>query len=84
MYTAASGGSVLNGATVTIVDAAGVTQKAVSGTQGTFWLRTNVTFPVTITSSLCPNTHVMVAKAQDGACNQSGCHTSGGQGRIHP
>jgi hypothetical protein len=84
LYSAASGGSKVVGGVITITDASGVKQTAASGTSGNFWLRTTVNFPVTISASLCPSVQVMVSQAQDGSCNQGGCHDgSASPGRVH-
>jgi hypothetical protein len=84
LYSAASGGSKVVGGVITITDKNGVKQTAASGSAGNFWLRTSVAFPVTITASLCPSIQMMVSKAQDGSCNQSGCHDgSASPGRVH-
>jgi hypothetical protein len=71
-------------ATVTVVDANHFTQDLVVSTNGNFYAFLPVTFPVTVTASLCPSVQPMITHPSAGACNASGCHVAGGaQGVAH-
>ena len=88
MYSSASGGTAVAGATITVKDAAGHTFDMVTMTNGNFYTSTPVQFPVTVVASDCqlsPNPQPMTAALQsaDAGCNKSGCHVSGAQGHIH-
>jgi hypothetical protein len=87
LYNAA-GTSPLSGATITVKDAAGHTIDLVSQGDGNFYTSSAVTFPATVVASECelsqtPTPMVMALTSANRGCNQSGCHTSSGQGRIH-
>jgi hypothetical protein len=62
------------GATVTVVDAKGVTVRMVTDVEGNFYSLQAVTFPVTATASGCPSTRAMSGKVNAGGCNAVGCH----------
>lgn len=85
LYSGANGGAAVAGATITMVDPFGNSFDIVSQGNGNFFTSVAVSFPLTITASLCPNVQPMTAKvtADQGGCNQSGCHATGGTGRIH-
>jgi hypothetical protein len=87
LYSSASGGAPVVGASITFRDATGYTGDMVSGTNGNFWWTLPVTFPVTLIASSCPDMQpmtTMLATAADGGCNKGGCHASGSaNGRAH-
>jgi hypothetical protein len=86
IYTSASGGTPAVGASITFIDANGMTGDMRSGLNGNFWWSLPVAFPVRIIASSCPDIQPMIAMvtATGGGCNQSGCHGgSGGPGRVH-
>jgi hypothetical protein len=85
LYSSASGGQPVVGAAITFIDATGATGDMRSGTNGNFWWGLPVTFPVTLIASACPTIDRMTATitSTEGGCNRTGCHTSGGTGRIH-
>jgi hypothetical protein len=62
------------GATVTVVDAKGVTVQMVTDVDGNFYTLQPVTFPISATASGCPSTRSMVQKVSSGGCNAVGCH----------
>jgi hypothetical protein len=75
LYSAATGGVAVAGATINVTDAAGKTVKIVSANNGNFWTTTALTFPVKVDASLCPSTLPMSATVSgNGACNN--CHNS--------
>lgn len=75
IYSAATGGSAVTGATINITDAAGKTLKLVSAQNGNFWTSTPLVFPIRVNASLCPATKPMVGAVNgNGACNN--CHNS--------
>jgi hypothetical protein len=65
------------GATVTVVDARGLSLKLVTDVEGNFYTAQAVNFPITINASACPSTRAMVGKPTQGSCNSSGCHDAG-------
>jgi len=88
LYSSASGGSTLSGATITVKDAAGHTFDVVSQANGNFYTSTAVQFPATIVASECeisqtPVPMVMSLQSTGRGCNQGACHSTSGQGRIH-
>jgi hypothetical protein len=71
-------------ATITIVDANNFSQDIIVSSNGNFFSFLPVTYPVTVSASLCPDSTAMVTHPTSGACNASGCHEPGGvQGAIH-
>jgi hypothetical protein len=85
IYAAANSTTSLSGATITVTDATGKSFDVVSQANGNFYTSQAIKFPVTVTASACPSVAPMVAQVtatMDG-CNQSGCHVTGAQGRIH-
>ena len=85
LYTSSAGTTIIAGGTITIRDAAGHTFDVVSQRNGNFYTSTAVTFPVTVIASECPAAATMTESIASGSggCNRTGCHTTGGQGRIH-
>lgn len=88
LYSAPSGGSAISGASITVKDASGQTFDIVSQLDGNFYTLNPVQFPVTVYASECQiqqaGVPMTVTVTSGGAgCNQSGCHTTSAQGRIH-
>lgn len=83
LYTNATGNTAFGGATITIIDANNVTKKLVVNSNGNFWTREAVTFPVLTLASSCPSAVQMNASSPDGNCNAGGCHPGGSQQQIH-
>lgn len=84
IFSTAQGGVAVAGATVVVVDASNVTTRLVSASNGNFYSNANLTLPLRVSASKCPDTKPMIgaiASAQDGDCN--GCHQAGTSGRIH-
>ena len=81
LYSAASGGNAVSGATIEIVDANNTRIQLSTCDNGNFYTDQQVAFPVTVRSSQCPSNKAMSSPAQNGSCNTSGCHASGN--RIH-
>jgi hypothetical protein len=79
VYTTATGGTAVSGATVTIVDSNGITTKLVTTAQGNFFTGAAIAFPATVSVSKCPNIAVMPTQVTSGDCNS--CH--GSTMRIH-
>ena len=85
-YTSAAGGTPLVGASITFIDADGMTGHMPTYLNGNFWWTLPVTFPVKIIASSCPDIQRMTAMvdATGGGCNKTGCHSGGGgPGRVH-
>lgn len=75
LYSAATGGAAVAGATIDITDAAGKKVQAISADNGNFWTTTPLTYPIKVDASLCPSTTPMTATVSgNGACNN--CHNS--------
>jgi hypothetical protein len=87
LFSSAAGGAPVVGASITFVDADGVTGDMQSNLNGNFWWSLPVRFPVKIIASMCPDIQPMTAMvtAADAGCNKAGCHDGGGggPGRIH-
>jgi hypothetical protein len=82
LYSAASGGSILGGATVRVKNSitGAVQVELVTDSAGLFYTSQAVTFPANVEISACPDLVTMTA-ASAGNCAKSGCHTSSFQ--IH-
>jgi hypothetical protein len=83
LYTNATGNSGFGGATVTIIDANNVTKKLVVNSNGNFYTKEAVAFPVLTLASACPSATKMNASSPDGNCNAGGCHPGGSNQQIH-
>lgn len=86
MYSSASGGPPVVGASITFIDANGVTGDMQTNLNGNFWWSLPVAFPVKIIASMCPDIQpmVMMVDAAGAGCNKGGCHSGGGSpGRVH-
>jgi hypothetical protein len=82
LFDSRQGTAPLPGATISIVDAAGVELTLVTASNGNFYTQQPLTFPVTVSASKCPDTKAMTGKPGSGDCNS--CHTANAsQGRIH-
>lgn len=82
LYASSSGGTAIPGATVTVVDAAGIEHKLITAANGNFYTNAALQFPVRVTASKCPDAKPMTGAPQSGDCN--GCHSAtAAQGRIH-
>jgi hypothetical protein len=79
LYSTASGGSAISGATVTITDSKGTKITMVTGSSGNFYATTTISFPATVQVSKCPNIATMPTTITTGDCNS--CHNS--SMRIH-
>jgi len=81
-----SDGKGLAGASITFIDANGMSGDMHTGINGNFWWALlPVAFPVTVIASSCPDVQKMTATVTaDGAgCNKDGCHVTGAAGRMH-
>lgn len=86
LFSSAAGGAPVVGASITFIDANGVTGDMQTNLNGNFWWALPVAFPVKIIASSCPDIQPMTAMVTStgGGCNQAGCHSGGGgPGRIH-
>lgn len=81
LYSAATGGTAVSGATIVVVDATGKTIKLTTYSNGNFYTTTAVTKPLKVRATKCPSDLSMTAGASNGSCNASGCHDS--SMRIH-
>jgi hypothetical protein len=78
----ADGVTPASNATITVVDATHFSQDIVASTNGNFFSYLPVTYPVTITASMCPSVQPMAETATVGSCNSAACH-GGVQGMSH-
>ncbi|SRR6266545_5035661 len=85
LYGTPTGVGAIVGATITITDANGQTQKLISANNGNFWSKEPIAYPIKVSASLCPDTKPMVTEVTSpGDCNSSGCHAlSAPSGRVH-
>lgn len=74
LYSAATGGTAVAGATIEVVDATGKVVKLTTYTNGNFYTTTAVTKPLKVRATKCPVSLPMVGAVNDGSCN--GCHNS--------
>jgi len=83
LFTGVTSTTPVSGASITFIDANGVTGDMQTTIRGNFWWSLPVAFPVTIIASSCPDVRKMTAVVtESGAgCNKMGCHSSGN--RIH-
>jgi hypothetical protein len=79
VYSSASGGAAVVGATVTITGSNGTKITMVTGSSGNFYTSSTISFPATIQVSKCPDTATMPTTLTLGGCNS--CH--GSTMRIH-
>ena len=79
LYSSASGGKVVSGATVTITGSDNKKVTIVTANDGNFYTNSPIAFPATVQVSKCPDTAAMSATLANGDCNS--CHTS--SMRIH-
>jgi hypothetical protein len=81
LFTAPGGGAPVAGATIVVVDRNQQTLELTTYSNGNFYTKAPVAFPVTVQASACPSTVRMTASASPGSCNKNGCHSS--QMQIH-
>jgi hypothetical protein len=79
LYSAATGGTAVSGATVTVTDNNNAVLTLVTGSTGNFYSSSAVAFPASVSVSKCPDTVAMNAQVNSGDCNS--CH--GSTSRIH-
>jgi hypothetical protein len=79
LYTTASGGTAVSGATIRVTDANNQVIDLVTASNGNFYTLTSVVLPLHPVASKCPNTATMSSAASSGSCNS--CHGSGA--RVH-
>ncbi len=83
LYNNASGNSAFPGATITVIDTNNKTVKMVVNTNGNFYTREALAFPVLTLASSCPSAVKMVASSPDGNCNAGNCHPGATNQQIH-
>jgi hypothetical protein len=74
LYSAATGGTAVAGATIEVVDATGKVVKLTTYSNGNFYTTTAVTKPLKVRATKCPSDRPMIGAVNDGSCN--GCHNS--------
>ena len=76
VYSSATGGSPVSGATVRIIGADHGVLELVTGGDGIFSSTQKVVFPATVAVSSCPDTVTMSSTISYGGCSKAGCHGS--------
>jgi hypothetical protein len=79
VYTTATGTAPLIGATLTIVDGAGIRTTAISAENGNFFVALNnnnktVKYPVSASIGSCASMQTQITSATMNNCNTAGCH----------
>lgn len=74
VYSSATGGKGVSGATVTITGNNGTKITMVTGSSGNFYTGSAITFPATVQISKCPDIATMPVTLSSGDCNS--CHGS--------
>lgn len=74
LYSAATGGTAVAGATIEVTDATGKVVKLTTYSNGNFYTTTPVTKPLKVRATKCPSDRPMIGAVNDGSCN--GCHNS--------
>jgi len=74
VYSSASGGKPVVGATVRITGADGGVLELVTGQDGIFSTGQPVAFPAKVSVSKCPDTSTMPSTITSGECSATGCH----------
>jgi hypothetical protein len=82
VYASASGGSVVNGATMIITNGNGTTVSSATGSDGFYRLSGTISSPYIACVSQCPNTRCSVTTHTSTDCNASGCHGNSSL-RVH-
>jgi hypothetical protein len=72
VFSTSSGGAPVVGATIVVVDAAGMERRLVTRTNGNFYSIDRIVFPVRVHATRCPDARAMSAEVPDGNCNA--CH----------
>lgn len=81
VYSSAGSSTGVAGATVHVTDKSGMTLALVTASNGNYYTQTALTFPVTISASLCPNTVPMASTVASSGADCNSCHSTGS--RIH-
>ena len=79
LYSAATGGTAVTGATVTVTGNNGNKITMVTGNSGDFYSGSAITYPATVSISRCSTSVAMTGTIANGNCNN--CHNS--TMRIH-
>jgi hypothetical protein len=82
VYSSASGGKPVIGATVRITGADGGVLELVTGVDGIFSSGQAVAFPAKVSVSKCPDTSMMTSTITSGECSATGCHDSSAPVRL--
>ncbi len=83
LYTNATGNTGFAGATISIVDAQNKTLDIVVNSNGNFYTRQALSFPVLVLASACPSAVKMEGSTPNGQCNAAGCHVGGTSSQMH-
>jgi hypothetical protein len=75
LYTSAAGTTPMVGATVTVIDANGVTIDLVTAQNGNFYTGNAIALPAKVFASQCPSLAQMISTVSAGSCNS--CHVGG-------
>lgn len=81
LYTNATGNTGFAGATISITDNNGQQLELVVNSNGNFYTKQAIAFPVLVIASSCPSAVKMSLAAADGKCNT--CHVGGTNDQMH-
>jgi hypothetical protein len=83
LYTNDTGNTGFAGATISLTQNNGQTIDLVVNSDGNFYTKQTVAFPVLVIASACPSAVKMPLASSDGNCNKSGCHVGGSAKQMH-
>jgi hypothetical protein len=85
LFAQVAGAAPFAGATITVIDANGMSFDLVTARNGNFYTEQALAFPAKVIASGCPDVRPMVTQvtAADAGCNRGGCHVAGATGQIH-
>lgn len=83
LYTNDTGNTGFAGASISLTDNNGAKQDIVVNSDGNFYIKTAVAFPVLVIASSCPSAVKMTLASSDGNCNKGNCHVGGTSSQMH-
>lgn len=83
LYTSATSNTGRGGASITVKDAGGAMLDVVVNTDGNFYTRQAISFPVLVIASACPSARRMEGSTPNGDCNAGGCHAGGTANQMY-
>lgn len=79
LYKDKDGSAPVAGATLVFTDENNAEIKLITASNGNYYTSQNITFPVKVKATGCPNSKSMGAEISEanGGCNKDGCHVAG-------